>query len=69
MRQEQSLKNGWNNLQDKNPNEQLLKNYIWNNIKEITVKGGFEWYNRLANEIERGDIADLDELEKRMYKK
>ena len=56
-------------MREKNPNEQILKNYIWENIKEITVKGGFEWYNRLANEIERGDIADLDELEKRMYKK
>ena len=69
MKQRKLLENGWNNLQEKNPNEQILKNYIWENVKEITIKGGFEWYNRLANEIERGDIADLDELEKRMYKK
>ena len=69
MMQDKSLKNGWNNLNEKNPNEQILKNYIWEHIKEITLKGGFEWYNKLANEIEKGDIADLDELQKRMYQK
>ena len=56
-------------MREKNPNQQFLKNYIWENVKQITIKGGFELYNKLANEIERGDIADLEQLEKRMYKK
>ena len=56
-------------MREKNPNERLLKNYIWENVKTITIKGGFELYNKLANEIERGDIADLEELENRIYKK
>ena len=69
MKQEQLQKNGWNNLNERNPNEQELKNYIWENVKEITLKGGFELYNILSNDIERGNIADLEELEKRLYKK
>ena len=56
-------------MREKNPNEQLLKNYIWENIKEITQKGGFEWYNILAHDIERNIISNMDELQKRMYKK
>ena len=56
-------------MREKNPNEQILKNYIWENVKEITIKGGFELYNKLANDIERGNIADLEELQKSMYLK
>ena len=69
MMQDKSLKNGWNNLNERNPNEQELKNYIWENVKEITLKGGFELYNKLANDIEKGIIPDLEELEKRLLKR
>ena len=69
MKPEQSQKNGWNNLREKNPNEQILKNYIWENIKEITLLGGMELYNKLANDIERSVIVEIADIEKRMMKK
>jgi hypothetical protein len=65
LKRKQSLKNGWIHLRN-DKNERELKNYIWENVKQITIKGGFELYNKLANAIERGEIADLEELKKRI---
>jgi len=56
-------------LREKNPNEQILKNYIWENIKEITLLGGMELYNKLANDIEKSVIVEIADIEKRMTKK
>lgn len=56
-------------MREKNKNEQLLKNYIWDHAREITLKGGFELYNKLADDIERGEILEIEDIEKRLFKK
>ena len=56
-------------MYNKNKNEQQLKNYIWNNVKEITLKGGMELYNELADDIEKSVIVEIADIEKRMTKK
>lgn len=54
---------------EKNPNEIELKKYCWDNIKEITMKGGFELYNALMLDIDRSVITGIEQLEKRLLKK
>jgi hypothetical protein len=56
-------------MRQSNSNKHELKQYCWDNIREITLKGGMELYNALMNDIERGEIADLEQLEKRLLKK
>ena len=56
-------------MYNKNKNEQQLKNYIWNNVKEITLKGGMKLYNELTNDIEKSVIVEIADIEKRMTKK
>ena len=58
-----------NLMREPNPNEQELKQYCWNNIKEITLKGGMELYNALMLDIDRNVITELEQLEKRLLKK
>jgi len=43
-----------------------LRNILFDHVKEITLKGGMEKYNRLVYEIERGMIVDVEELLKRI---
>ena len=49
--------------------KQKLKDIVWENVKEITTKGGMEFYNKLMLDIDRSEIDSEDELAKRMYKK
>lgn len=56
-------------MKEPNPNEYELKQYCWNNIKEITLKGGMELYNALMDDIERSAIIEVEQLEKRLLKK
>lgn len=39
-----------------------LKNEIWNNVKQITIDGGFEKYNLLMNMVDRGEIDTMESL-------
>jgi hypothetical protein len=56
-------------MKEPNSNEHELKQYCWNNIKEITLKGGMELYNALMLDIDRNVITELEQLEKRLLKK
>lgn len=49
--------------------QQKLRDIVWDNVKDITMKGGMEFYNKLMLDIDRGEIDSEDELAKRMYKK
>lgn len=56
-------------MKERNPNEVELKKYCWDNIREITMKGGFELYNALMLDIDRNVITEIEQLEKRLLKK
>jgi len=56
-------------MNGKNPNEVELKKYCWDNVKEITIKGGFELYNALMLDIERNQISTIEEIQNRMKRK
>ena len=56
-------------MNERNPNEVELKKYCWDNIKEITLKGGFELYNALMLDIDRNEIGTIEEIQNRMKRK
>jgi len=45
-----------------NPNREILKNILFDDIKNITLKGGIELYNQLMNDIEKCIIVDEEDL-------
>ena len=54
------------------PNESIkkkLRDMVWDNVREITTKGGMEFYNELMLDIDRTEIDSVEELEKRMKAK
>ena len=52
-----------------NPNAEKLRQLLFIRVKEITLKGGISLYYDILNEIERCDINDEEELEKRLLRK
>lgn len=52
-----------------NPNAEELRQILFSQIREITLKGGMELYNKLLDDIERCDIMDEEELDRRLLKK
>ena len=52
-----------------NPNAERLRQILFEQIKEVIMKGGMELYNKLVDDIERCNINDDEELAKRLLKK
>ena len=45
-----------------NPNSEKLRQILFAQIKELTIKGGIELYNSLMNDIEKCIIVDEEDL-------
>jgi len=52
-----------------NPNSEKLRQILFAQIKELTIKGGIELYNSLMNDIEKCIIYDEEALKKVLLKK
>jgi hypothetical protein len=52
-----------------NPNSEKLRQILFAQIKELTIKGGIELYNGLMNDIEKCIIYDEEALKKVLLKK
>jgi hypothetical protein len=51
-----------------NPNQDKLKNKIFDKVKEITLKGGMTLYNEILNDIEKCIIKDEEDLNRVLEK-
>ena len=52
-----------------NPNAERLRQLLFKQIKDITLKGGISLYYDILDEIERCDIMDEEDLDRRLLKK
>lgn len=52
-----------------NPNTEKLRQLLFSQIKEITLKGGISLYYDILDEIERCDINDEEDLDWRLLRK